>query len=106
MNVVDNVKVQVPIAVVIEEGCATSQQLIPDARLIGDVRECTIAVVLIKYVRAEIRDVEIGVPVVVIVGARGAHSVIPDVANTCLCRGVCKRSVAVVTVENTREFFL
>ena len=75
IQIVDHVEVGGSVPVVIEEGGTGAPFGAGNARPAGDVAEGAVAVVAVEPVGAEISEVEIGVPVVVVVTHGDSHAV-------------------------------
>ena len=98
-EIVDDEQIEVSIPVIIEEARAAAPRRIADSGVLGDVCEGAIAVVTVKHIRSEIGDVDVGVAIVVVIGAGNALSVVAPVANACAGGDVCKGAVAVILIK-------
>ena len=69
-----------------------------------DICKGAITIITIEHIDTEIGHVKIDIPVVVVIGARCALSIVAAVANACSQCDVGKSSITVVTVECTKRF--
>ena len=76
MRIVGHKQVEQSVAIVIKPGrtCAPSARVF-HPRVISDIRECAIPVVVKKRVRLEASDVQIGEPVIIEIGCGNSHTV-------------------------------
>jgi len=70
--------------------------------LVCDIRESTVAVILIKDVLAVLSDEEIGETVVIIVAPDAAEAV-AGTGDTCFFRDISERAIAVVAVKRVAD---
>ena len=73
--------------------------MIAHTRAVRDVRECSVAVIVIKNGAAIVRDIEVKVSIVIVITPRRAHSVPAVVGHACLESHIGKRAVVVVAVQ-------
>ena len=78
VDILADVEVQVPIAVIVEKDRARAPAGIADARGGGDITKRPISVVAQQHLSVKARQVEIDVPVRVVVSRRHAHAVVVE----------------------------
>ncbi len=75
LNVVGDVEVEPPVAVVVHEGSGHREPVVGGPALVRDVGERAVVIVAVQLIRAEVREVEIDPAVVVDVAGGDSHPV-------------------------------
>ena len=96
-------QIEPAVVVVVEPDRARRPAGRGDARLLGDVGERAVAVVVVQRAAAVRGDEDVGVAVVVVVGDGAAHAELRAAGDAGLVGDVGERAVAVVLVERVLE---
>ena len=98
-HVVGDEQIEVAVAIVIEEAAARAPAVLDagHARLLGDVRECAVAVVAVEHVSPEVGDEEIVEPIVVVVA--DATRLTPSGAGQAGFAGHVREGAIAIVVE-------
>ena len=96
VDVIRHEQIEAPVVVVVGPGRARGVETVLDARLLGHVGERAVAVVAVQDRRAEVRDIQVLVPVVVIVACGAAVAVSRRVSHAGLVGHVDEGAVPLV----------
>src|ERR1700693_4182089 len=76
IEVACNKQIQSAIVVAIEESCGSRPTARGDASLRGDIRKSTVAIVVIQNIFSEVRHVDIGKTIIVVIPDRDSHPIV------------------------------
>src|SRR5581483_2083375 len=76
LHVPGHKQVEITVVVVIEEACRLRPSAAGDSGSCGYIGECPVPVVVVQNVVSIIRDIDVGVPIVVVVPYCNSHAVI------------------------------
>ena len=74
IHVVRHVEIQIAVQIVVAEGGARTPSRVADSGEAGNVRKAAVPLVAVETVGAVVGDIQVHVPVVVVVGADTTHS--------------------------------
>src|SRR5581483_6584094 len=102
IDVAGNVKIEPAVTVIIEEDCATVEERAQFGsghfRLIRDIGESPVPVIVVENIASVLGHKEIRIPVVIVIAPNAPHTVSSAGNSSFLCN-VGKRPVAIVAVQ-------